>query len=221
MTIGETIKKIRKASGTTQKELAAITGIDDATIRKYESGRLNPKPATLEKLAKGLNVDVNVLLEGDLDSTKAMLKLFSVFNAYDGNLVQGKDLKKEIKKKDFNEDDIYIHFNTLQTFLKSWYEQFATYHEHLKKAEAIKDDEYKTQYIDHAKKWFEWWMNNYPDTEPNKEMLRFYKIMEEANDFMGAHPLNDPEHPVTPEEKQLYEKELKAIYAKLNYGNKK
>ena len=220
MTIGEKIKNIRKEEGLTQKELAAGTGIDDATIRKYESGKLNPKPATLAKIAKGLGVDVNVLSEAELDAPKAMLKLFSVFNSYDGVLIKGKDLKKEIKKKDFNDNDIYISFKLLQAFLSSWYDQYEKYRDAVKKAESIKDPEYKEQYLTQAKKVFDYWMNQYPETEPAQSMLYFYEVMEEASAFMAAHPLNDPENPVTPAEKELYEKELKSIYAKLRPGSR-
>ena len=60
MTIGQTIREIRRAYGITQHQLAVACGINDSTVRKYESGVLTPKPVTIEKLAKGLGVDVNV-----------------------------------------------------------------------------------------------------------------------------------------------------------------
>ena len=51
----------------TQKELGAQTGIDPSTIRKYESGRLNPKIETIKRIAEVLNINWYDLYEG-LDS---------------------------------------------------------------------------------------------------------------------------------------------------------
>lgn len=48
----------------TQKELGEKTGIDSATIGKYERGVLNPKIGTLRKIAEALDCKV-----ADLDST--------------------------------------------------------------------------------------------------------------------------------------------------------
>lgn len=59
MSIGDIIKKIRTEKGLTQKQLGEKIGIAEANIRKYESGKLNPKLQTLEKFAKGLDVPVS------------------------------------------------------------------------------------------------------------------------------------------------------------------
>ena len=67
MTIGERIAEERKLAGLTQKELGARTGIDPSTIRKYESGRLNPKIETIKRIAEVLNINWYDLYEG-LDS---------------------------------------------------------------------------------------------------------------------------------------------------------
>lgn len=56
MTTGEIIRKKRLEAGLTQKQLGERAGIAEPTIRKYESNRLNPKPATLRKLADALGV---------------------------------------------------------------------------------------------------------------------------------------------------------------------
>jgi hypothetical protein len=62
LNIGERIRKIRIEKGMTQKEIAEKCGINDANIRKYESGRQNPKIDTIEKIAKALDVEVSELL---------------------------------------------------------------------------------------------------------------------------------------------------------------
>ena len=66
MTVGEKIAEERKYSGMTQKELGEKTGIDPSTIRKYESGRLNPKIGTLRKIADALGVSSFDLMPDEL-----------------------------------------------------------------------------------------------------------------------------------------------------------
>lgn len=63
MSIGEHIKAARKNKGWTQKQLENKTGINEANIRKYESGRQNPKIETLIKIANALEINVNELLD--------------------------------------------------------------------------------------------------------------------------------------------------------------
>lgn len=56
MTIGEKIKAKRQEKGLTQKALGELAGIAEPTIRRYESGKLNPKMETISKIANGLGV---------------------------------------------------------------------------------------------------------------------------------------------------------------------
>lgn len=65
MTIGERIKKIRLEKGMTQKELAEKCGLFDSAIRRYESGRQNPKIGTVEKIANALGVNPMLLVYGE------------------------------------------------------------------------------------------------------------------------------------------------------------
>lgn len=62
MTIGEEIKKHRKASGLTQKQLADLIGVEPQTIGKYETGIIECPP--LEKLFRmreAMNADFSFL----------------------------------------------------------------------------------------------------------------------------------------------------------------
>ena len=86
MTTGENIRRIRKERGLTQKQLGELVGASEAYIRAYESGRRNPKPSSLEKIAKALAVNPEVLANSDFDGIKAMHRLFQVFRQYDGHL---------------------------------------------------------------------------------------------------------------------------------------
>ena len=63
MTIGEKIKCFRTLKNMTQRTLGELTGIGEATIRKYELGIRNPKPAQLKKIAQVLEIGENIFLE--------------------------------------------------------------------------------------------------------------------------------------------------------------
>lgn len=65
VTIGEKIRKERILGGLTQKELGERMGVDASTIRKYESGKLNPKLETVQKMAQALHIDIGVLYGDD------------------------------------------------------------------------------------------------------------------------------------------------------------
>ncbi|MGN1134192.1 MAG: helix-turn-helix domain-containing protein [Oscillospiraceae bacterium] len=62
MHVGQIIKTIRKEKGMTQKQLGEKCGMFDSAIRKYESGRQNPKYETLVKIANALEVNIKDLL---------------------------------------------------------------------------------------------------------------------------------------------------------------
>ena len=55
------IKRIRLEQGLTQKELAKKCNMYESQIRKYETGKANPKKETLEKIASALSVPVTAL----------------------------------------------------------------------------------------------------------------------------------------------------------------
>lgn len=57
VTIGEQIKLFRREKGLTQKQLADACGMADSAIRKYESGNVRPKMATVSRIAKALGVE--------------------------------------------------------------------------------------------------------------------------------------------------------------------
>lgn len=62
MSMGDQIKAVRQIRGLTQKELGERMGVDASTVRKYESGRLNPKIETVQKIADALEMPVGAFL---------------------------------------------------------------------------------------------------------------------------------------------------------------
>lgn len=65
MTLGENIKRLRQEKGFTQKQLGNLCNppMADSAIRRYESGKANPKIETIRKIATALGVSDISLLE--------------------------------------------------------------------------------------------------------------------------------------------------------------
>lgn len=74
MTTGELIRQARLSAGLTQKELGERAGIAEPTIGRYELGKLNPKPATLKKIAAALGVQWYELLSNNQDEQTEIAK---------------------------------------------------------------------------------------------------------------------------------------------------
>ena len=53
MTIGQTIRALRKKRGLTQNQLGALCGITGGAVSSYENGVTAPKRRTAEKIASG------------------------------------------------------------------------------------------------------------------------------------------------------------------------
>ena len=61
MTIYENMRRIRLEHGMTQQQVADACGVRSSTYRSYESGRANPKPATVSKIAAALHTTAEEL----------------------------------------------------------------------------------------------------------------------------------------------------------------
>ena len=62
MTVGQNIKKYRKALNLTQEELAQKVGVIQSNVYRWENDVVSPSIETLKKLAVTLNVSVDGLL---------------------------------------------------------------------------------------------------------------------------------------------------------------
>lgn len=60
-TLGERVREIREAKGLTQREIADRIQIDDYYISRLENDHINPTLATMQKLARALEVEVRDL----------------------------------------------------------------------------------------------------------------------------------------------------------------
>ena len=76
MTTGEKIKHFRNLRGISQETLGQLSGINSATIKKYEYGIRNPKPDQLMKIANALGISINVFMDFDIETV--MRKLITI-----------------------------------------------------------------------------------------------------------------------------------------------
>ncbi len=180
MTISENIRRIRKERGLTQKQLGALVGSSEAYIRAYESGRRNPKPSTLEKIANALDVNTAALDNSNFDGIKAMHMLFQIFRQYGGQLFECDD-------KDGN-SKVSVSFDSL-LLMHSWFDRYEQYTEELEKCNEIKNIKKKAEALLKAESDFDLWMDIYPETEPDAKLLEAQKEHDEFMDEIGQNPI--------------------------------
>ena len=75
MTTGEKIKYFRNMRGISQEMLGQLSGINSATINKYEYGIRNPKPDQLLKIANALGISINIFMDFDIETVSDVLSL--------------------------------------------------------------------------------------------------------------------------------------------------
>jgi len=56
ITLGKRVQKLRKISGYTQLQLAALYDSEKASLCRIETGKINPTITTLSKIAKILQI---------------------------------------------------------------------------------------------------------------------------------------------------------------------
>lgn len=62
MKFSERLKNFREQKNLTQEELASLSGISARSIQRYENGTNRPRVEAAEKIAKALDIQVDVLL---------------------------------------------------------------------------------------------------------------------------------------------------------------
>ena len=64
MALHERLRQLRQAAGFDQGDLATATGIDPATVSRFETGKRLPTVPQLQVLAQVLNTSMDGLMEG-------------------------------------------------------------------------------------------------------------------------------------------------------------
>ena len=96
MTVGEKIKYYRNIRGISQEMLGNLSGINQATIKKYEYGIRNPKPDQLLKITNALGISINLFMDFDIETVSDVLSLLF-------KLDEQVDMKFEAEKDDNGE----------------------------------------------------------------------------------------------------------------------
>lgn len=92
MTTGEKIKYYRNMRGFSQEFLGQLSGINPATIKKYEYGIRNPKPNQLLKITNALGISINLFMDFDIETVSDVLTLlFKLDEQIDMNFEAEKD----------------------------------------------------------------------------------------------------------------------------------
>ena len=86
MTLSERLVSIRKKQGMTQQQVANGAGMPDASLRKYESGRLTPQLETLLRITASLGVSVTDILEYSESEKQTVMKLEEKYRKIAGEL---------------------------------------------------------------------------------------------------------------------------------------
>lgn len=74
MSFGESLEQIRKDRGLTQSQLAAHLDVNQSLVAKWESGKVQPRSSTLERLAQVLEVETEELLAGEFGKVSVNLR---------------------------------------------------------------------------------------------------------------------------------------------------
>ena len=126
MTTGEKIKYFRNMRGISQEMLGQLSGINPATIKKYEYGIRNPKPDQLLKIANALGISINIFMDFEAEKDEncnyipATLKISFTHPAVNKKLctyLNAKQLQENIENNKYNfteeqQDEAYQSFES-------------------------------------------------------------------------------------------------------------
>ena len=71
--ITDQLKAARDASGLSQRDLTAMTGIQQAQLSKIENGSVDPRLASLTTIARALELELVLVPRRSLPAVKAIL----------------------------------------------------------------------------------------------------------------------------------------------------
>ena len=114
MSIGTTIKKLRRDKGITQEQLAELLGLSTNAISQWECDKTAPDISHLPVLANIFEVSADVLLEIDLAKSKKQAEIEEFKSKYAKLHSQGKTeervlLSRAMQKKYPNDETVRHH----------------------------------------------------------------------------------------------------------------
>lgn len=85
MTFGEKIKAARERKGLTLLETAALAGVTQATVQRYESGaRCNPGYDVIIALSRGLDIPLRSLMGWDSEEADSDIRILARSRSFSG-----------------------------------------------------------------------------------------------------------------------------------------
>ncbi len=91
------VKELRRRKGWNQRDLAKASGVGQDTISSLESGRHEPRPSTLRKIAGALGVEIEELFEEAANPGKGPRPLSAEWAL---QVDQGEDFERKIGEAD-------------------------------------------------------------------------------------------------------------------------
>lgn len=102
LSIGKNIRYLRKQAHLTQKQLATMIGVNEVTIRCYESEKYEPKMDNIYKLVTALNCNINEILDHPFPTpTFSLEELEDLGNGARIVSYAPQSIKEALKKENF------------------------------------------------------------------------------------------------------------------------
>ena len=151
MTTGEKIKHFRNLRGISQETLGRLSGINSATIKKYEYGIRNPQTRPTNENCKCFGISINVFMDFDIETVSDVLSLilkmdeqldmdFEAEKDEDGSFIPS-TIKISFKNSLLNHKlGVYMKARELQQNLINDTERFSSEEEHQRAIEALSKD---------------------------------------------------------------------------------
>ena len=144
MSIGTTIKKLRRERNMTQEQLAELLGLSINAVSQWECDKTAPDIANIPMLASIFEVSADVLLEIDIAKNKKQAEIKNFIEAYQLLHSQGKTderltLCRRMQKKYPNDETVlYLLMKTLQNgYPKECFEEIVMLGERLLNAQSM------------------------------------------------------------------------------------
>lgn len=144
MSIGTTIKKLRRERNMTQEQLAELLGLSTNAVSQWECDKTAPDISNIPMLASIFEVSADVLLEIDIAKNKKQAEIKALIEKYQLLHSQGKTaerlmLCREMQKKYPNDETVlYLLMKTLQNgYVEESFEEIVMLGERLLTAQSM------------------------------------------------------------------------------------
>jgi transcriptional regulator with XRE-family HTH domain len=111
MSVGFKIKAARIEKGLTQSEVSEALSVEPATVSRWESGKYDPKPARLQKIAELLQKDVSWFYGGQSKPSHKIEELEQRISELES------ELKPKLINADFENEQLRLENMALKSLI--------------------------------------------------------------------------------------------------------